>query len=75
MVRSWNGYSSSGRALVRPSGGPIQFGRVFHFQRLVRSLVVVILDELIELGLLLQEVLAGRVWWLLYFSVRCMTTR
>lgn len=48
-------------ALVGARGGLVELTRVFHVPGLVRALVVVALDEAIELGLLLQEVLRGRL--------------
>ena len=44
----------AGRALVELSG-------IFHGERLVRALGVEALDEVVELRLLLQEVLCGRL--------------
>ena len=45
----------------------------FHVERLVRALVDCSrCEEVIEFGLLLQEISSLRVWWLSFFKVRCM---
>ena len=45
-----------GQALIGTCGRPIDFGRTFHTEALVRTLVVKLLDEMIEPGLLLKTV-------------------
>jgi hypothetical protein len=50
-----------GQALIGAGGGLIDLGRTLHAQGFVRALVVEDIDEVIELGLLLQEVRTGRL--------------
>ena len=59
------------QSAVGSRGRLIDLGRAFHVQGFVRTFVVEDLDELVEAGLLLQEVpAAGLV--ASFFSVRCM---
>ena len=44
-------------AAIRRREGAVELGWVLHVERLVRTLVVVAVEEVVELGLLLQEVL------------------
>ena len=43
-------------SLIRAAGRRVDFGRTFHVERFVRALVVELLDEGIELGLLLKQI-------------------
>ena len=49
------------QAAIGARRGRVELGRTLHVERLVRPLVVVAVDEVIEPGLLLQEVAAGRL--------------
>jgi hypothetical protein len=60
-----------GHSGVSASGRLIDLGRAFHLQRFMRTFVVEDFDEIIEAGLLLQEVSSGRLGGF-FFSVRCM---
>src|SRR5690242_1605380 len=47
-------------ALVRAAGRRVDLSRTFHVESLVRTLVVELLEEGVELGLLLKQIGAGR---------------
>ena len=49
------------QAVIEPAGTGVDLRRELHAESLVRTLLVVLLDEGIELRLLLEEVLAGRL--------------
>ena len=49
-----------GQASIGPWRRPISLRGILHVERLVRPFIVVAFDEVIELGLLLQEVFGGR---------------
>ncbi len=48
-----------GNVLVEPRRSDVNLGRTLHFQGLMRPLVIELLYECVELGLLLQDVGAG----------------
>jgi hypothetical protein len=49
-----------GNAAIGSGGSGIDFSRTLHSQRLVGTPMLEVLDEMIELGLLLKNVLAGK---------------
>ena len=53
-------------ALVGAAGRRVDLGRTFHRERLMRTLVVELLDKGVELGLLLKQVGAGGTGGLLF---------
>ena len=49
------------QAAVGLAGAGVELGRELHAERLVRALLVVFVDEGVELRLLLEEVVGGRL--------------
>ena len=59
MVASWKGYASSLEAAVDARRARVEVTGHFHLERLVRPLVVVLVDKGIEAGLLLEDIGGG----------------